>query len=246
MNHSGLINRQAAAKAANDRMAKDKGFRTKKVLVTGGAIIAIAAAAGVASIVGFSSSSAPLTNAARAPITRPYTYNAWQPSAISYLVGSEEQVAPLQIAIAGSTGEAEGPVAPMSVTVVPEGGEHDALLSLVRAAVVQPGTGGQAGLRILDLRTAQHSIPEKRSMYYLESTPQEATVKEAAASGERNMLYEAGLPDPFHGSGYFSAGTPEEEAAAYESIASDIGNFLKTGAVDLVVVDERMPLLPLT
>jgi len=226
-------------------MAKDKRLRTRNVLVTGGAIIAVAAAAGVASIVGFSGSSAPLTNAARPPITRPFAYDSWQPRAISYLVGSDEQAIPLQIAIAGSTGEAEGPVAPMSITVVGEGGEQDALLGLVKGAVVQSGTGGQAGLRIIDLRTAQHSIPERRSMYYLESTAQEATTKEAAASGERNTLYEAGLPDPFLGSGYFSAGTPEEEAAAYESIATDVGNFLKAGAVDLVVVDERMPLLPL-
>jgi len=227
-------------------VAKDKRHRTRRnVLVTGGAIIAIAAAAGVASIVGFSSSSAPLTNAARAPITRPFTYDSWQPSAVSYIVGSEEQVAPLQIAIGEATGEALGPVAPMSITVVSEGGEQDALLGLVRGAVVQSGTGGQAGLRILDLRTAQHSIPERRSVYYLESTAQEAALKEAAATDEQNALYEAGIAHPFRGFGYFPAGTPEEEAAAYESIATDLGNFLKTEGVDLVVVDERMPLLPL-
>ena len=234
-----------AGKEATEHTAKGKRLRARNVLITGGAVITLAAVAGIASIVGFSSSSAPLNNAARAPITRPFTHETWQPSALTYLVGSEEQAAPLEIAIAQSSGEAERPVPLASVTVVGDGGEHDALLSLVRGAVVQSGTGGQTGLRILDLRQAEHRIPERRSLYYLESTAQEAALKEAAATDEQNALYEAGIAHPFRGFGYFSAGTPEEEDAAYEAIAADVAKFLKTEGVDLVIVDERMPLLPL-
>src|SRR5437764_2229600 len=141
-------------------MSKVRQLMTRNPIITGGAVITIAAAAGLASIIGFSSSSEPLHNAARAPITRPFTSDAWQPSAVSYLVGSEERAADLEIAISQATGEAEGPVAPMSVMVVPVGGEHEALLSLVHSAEVQAGASGQAGLRVLDLRQTTQSIPE--------------------------------------------------------------------------------------